>query len=123
VSDSASSAPPQPGQSSSSDPIVVFGVDLGCLLCGRTIGTFETRRWPWFGPVVLRPPHEAPAVSVANWSRLRCLTCGGNVYPDEVRTVKRYPFVSLDDLELPRRGRPPRWLVEQRLAARSTSDD
>jgi hypothetical protein len=123
VSDSPSSAPTRPGHSTPSDPIVVFRVDLGCLLCARTIGTFETRRWPWFGPVVLRPPHEAPAVSVANWSRLRCLTCGGNVYPDEVRTVKHYPFVCLDDLELPRRGRPPRWLVEQRRAARSDSAD
>jgi hypothetical protein len=123
VSDSPSSAPTQPGQSIPSDPIVVFRVDLGCLLCGRTIGTFETRRWPWFGPVVLHRPCGEPAMSAENWSRLRCTTCGGNVYADEVRTAKLYPSVSLDDLELPRRGRPPRWLVAQRQAARFTAHD
>jgi hypothetical protein len=110
-------------QSSARDSIVIFVVDLECLLCGRMIGTFETRRWPWFGSVVLNPPGEKPAISVANWSLLRCPTCGGNVYADEVRPTKLYPSVTLDDLEPPRRGRPPRRLVEQRKAARAAADD
>jgi hypothetical protein len=102
--------------------MVVYVVDLCCLPCGRTIGSFETRRWPWFGPVVLNPPGGQPAISIATWSQLRCQTCNGNVYVDEVRPTKLYPSLALDDLDLPRRGRPPKWLVEQRQAGRSTDD-
>ena len=105
------------------DWIVVFVVELGCLMCGRTIGTFETRCWPWFGPVLLKPLGKEPAVAVRDWSRLRCPDCGGNVYPDEVRPTKLYPPVSVDDLNPPRRGRPAQRLVEQRQAAPVALED
>jgi len=123
VNSSTSTSPPDSDQSTTRDWTVVYVVDLCCLLCGRAIGSFETRRWPWFGPVVLTPPRGQPAVPIANWSQLRCPTCSGNVYADEVRPTKLYPSVALDDLDVPRRGRPPKWLVAQRQTTRSTVDD
>ena len=105
------------------DWVDVFAVDLGCLQCGRMIGKFETRRWPWFGPVLFRPPGGQPATPVADWSKLRCVACGGNVYADEVRTAKVYASVSWDDLEQPRRGRPPKWLVAERHAIDPSADE
>ena len=53
------------------------------------------------------------AVSV-DWSRLRCGSCGGNAYADDVRTTRIYPALAWDQLEPPRRGRPPRWLIAER---------
>ena len=108
---------------SRSDPVILFLVELRCLSCARVIGTLETRRWPWHGPASLRPTAGARPVPVANWPNLRCATCGGNVYADEVETIRVYPRVSWDDLEQPRRGRPPAWLVAQRRAARDADGD
>ncbi|HET6315887.1 MAG TPA: hypothetical protein VFG86_05475 [Chloroflexota bacterium] len=104
------------------DHVVVFRVELRCLACARILGTLETRRWPCIGPAVLDIPGTISPVSVADWSRLRCATCGGNAYADEVRTVRLYPPVAWDDLEAPRRGRPPSWLVAQRQAARDPDE-
>ena len=123
MSGSTPASSPETDKSSTRRWIVVFVVDLCCLLCGRAIGSFETRRWPWFGRVVFNPPGGQPAVSIANWSQLRCQTCKGNVYLDEVRPTKLYPSVPFDDLDLPRRGRPPKWLVAQRQAGGSRADD
>jgi len=47
---------------------------------------------------------------------LRCASCGGNAYPDEVIVVRLYPPVRCDDGDPPRRGRPPKWLVAARKA-------
>ena len=106
-----------PSDSSASRPILVFHIDLICLLCGRALGILQTRRWPSRAPALFRPDGQARAVEIADWCRLRCPTCGGNVYPDEVSTVRVYPSVRWDD-ERPRRGRPPKWLLAQRQAAR-----
>src|SRR5436305_806561 len=47
-------------------------------------------------------------------SRLRCPRCGGSVYVDQVEIVeRRIEPVEWED-DGPRRGRPPKWLVEQR---------
>lgn len=94
----------------------MFRIELACLLCGRAIGALETRCWPVLGPALLRSTGQSPAVCIADWSRLRCTTCGGNVYVDEVRTVRLCPSGSLADLEQPRRGRPPKRLVAQHQA-------
>ena len=108
---------------SPSDAIVVIRVELRCLACGRAVGILETPRWPWLGPALLHAAGGASAVSVANWTRLRCATCGGNAYPDEVSTARVYPTVSWDGMEPPRRGRPPRSLVAQRDTACNEEGD
>lgn len=105
-----------PSDSRTSTRIPVFHVDLICLLCGRALGVLKTHRWPSRAPALFRPASQSRAVEIADWCCLRCPTCGGNVYPDEVSTVWVYPPVRWDD-ERPRRGRPPKWLLAQRQAA------
>ena len=94
-----------------------------CAACDRrltasdqaSVGTF-----PLVTPehlVLLRSTGQSPAVCIADWSRLRCATCGGNVYVEEIRTARLYPSGSWDDLERPRRGRPPKRIVAQRQVA------
>lgn len=97
--------------------IVMVHVELRCLLCARPFGTLIVPRWPWPGPASFRPAGSAPAVEIPDWRRLRCATCGGSVYPDEVTPVRIHPRLPFDDGR-PRRGRPPRWLVAQREAER-----
>jgi hypothetical protein len=114
--DAHTSAPANP---SASRPVVVFHVELACLLCGRALGALQIRRWPSRGPATFRPIGPSPACQLADWCRLRCLVCGGNIFPDEVEAVRVYPPVQWED-ERPRRGRPPKWLSEQRRAAVQT---
>ena len=102
---------------------LVFHVELRCLLCGRDCGIVELARWPSLGPALLRTDNHssvgASAISVRDWSRLRCRICGGNVYADEVMMYRIYPRVSWDDLDPPRRGRPPRRSVRSRRCNRT----
>jgi len=103
-----------------SPPIRVIRADLRCLLCTRALGVLEAQRWPTSDPVLFRPRSGASAVQVAEWWNLRCPTCGGNAYPDEVEEVPVQPIFSREDGKA-RRGRPPRWLVEERQAALGAS--
>ena len=103
-----------------SPPIRVIRADLRCLLCTRALGVLEAQRWPTSDPVLIRPYGSASAVQAAEWWNLRCPTCGGNAYPDEVEEVPVQPIFSREDVKA-RRGRPPRWLVEQRQAAHGAS--
>ena len=105
-----------PSDSSAPKRIPVFHVDLVCLLCGRALGVLKTKRWPSRAPALFSPAGQSQAVAIVDWCCLRCPTCRGNVYPDEVSTVWEYPPVRWDE-ERPRRGRPPKWLLAQRQAA------
>jgi hypothetical protein len=81
-------------------------VDLKCYLCGAAAGSIERER----GSTV-------PAMT----SRLRCSRCGGSLYVDQVEIVdRRIEPLEWED-EGPRRGRPPKWLVEQRRRKRELS--
>jgi len=95
---------------------VVTSVELRCLLCARTVGCLEAGRWPCLGPMLFRRAGVDLAVRIADWRGLRCAFCGGNAYPDEVATTRVYPPLRLIDDDLPRRGRPPKWLVAARKA-------
>lgn len=95
----------------------VFVADIACILCSRTVGTAIDRRWPpivsvlfqFVGTNVLRR---------VELSRLRCPDCGGNTSAAEVtaRMLRRESAIDWQR-DQPRRGRPPKWLVEQRRAA------
>jgi hypothetical protein len=103
--------------SSRPGPITITIAELRCLQCGRSPGEVLTQRVEISGPVAFRRHGCGVLVRVDDWRRLRCDTCGGNTYVDEVETNRIYPRETWDD-EQPRRGRPPRWLVEQRRLAR-----
>jgi hypothetical protein len=102
---------------------VVFRVELRCLACGRDIGVLETPRWPTCGRCLFKASVADSAICLPDWSRLRCSVCRGNVYADEVRTIRKYPPVAWDDDESHRRGRPPKWLVALRMSDRDVVGD
>ena len=91
-----------------------FSVELGCLLCSRTLGTIESTTWPVHGPVVLTRP-EGLKAQIADWLGVRCDNCGGSVLPTDVTLVEDRVERPHDwSQERPRRGRPPKRLVKQR---------
>ena len=77
--------------------------ELKCYLCGTSVGSIE---------------RERGSSRVLETRHIRCPRCGGSVYVDQVEIVdRRTEPVEWED-EGPRRGRPPKWLVEQRRRKR-----
>lgn len=98
------------GSSSKRKRIKYYEVELSCMLCGRVADAC--------GIPEHVPPHPVQLEKLGEpvFIRFRCPTCGGNLAYGEAEQRSRYE----DGLEWvgndgPRRGRPPRWLVEQRL--------
>jgi len=77
--------------------------ELVCTLCSREVATVVT---------------DQPNAPIRVPRQLRCQHCGGQPLAGETVRQVVYPRVPP---ERPRRGRPPRWLVEQRRLERSAS--
>ena len=92
--------------------------DLKCYLCGASAGSIERERSSTTPQVAVQRAGQVTTVGVWDTSRLRCPRCGGSVYVDQVEIVdRRVEPLEWDD-DGPRRGRPPKWLVEQRKRKR-----
>lgn len=88
--------------------------DLKCYMCGAAVGSIERERASSVPTVALERDGHVGLIGAWETSRLRCPRCGGSVYVDQVEIVdRRIEPVEWED-EGPRRGRPPKWLVEQR---------
>jgi len=88
--------------------------ELKCYMCGASAGSLESERGRSTGRVAIQRSGKVGTVGVWDTSRLRCPRCGGSVYVDQVEIVdRRFEPLEWED-EGPRRGRPPKWLVEQR---------
>ncbi len=100
---------PQPARIST-----FFIVELGCILCSRTVGAFRSGTWPAPLTVLILRPGAAP-MPVEDWRQLRCDNCGGSVLPSDIeqRTIRIESRIDWES-DRPRRGRPPKWLAEQR---------
>jgi hypothetical protein len=59
---------------------------------------------------------------IADWRALRCSRCGGALYTETVEAVIRHEDPDDSQREAPRRGRPPKWLVEERRRQREAAD-
>lgn len=100
-----------------------FVADLKCYLCGSVNGSIESEQALTAAPhqarpVLLRLVGRDSPVQVLNWTRLRCERCGGPLFLDEVEIVtRRYDQYNWLD-ERPRRGRPPKRLIEERRRER-----
>jgi len=108
------STPPNSG-SSAGTRHTQLEIELSCLMCGRELGILESDAWPAYGQMVLRHSHRR-AVLITDWVQLRCSNCGGAAMPGEithrqVRTEAPFDWSS----EQPRRGRPPKLVVAQRV--------
>ena len=105
----------------------VFVADLKCYMCGTVCGSIESEQSPSSaarrpGRVLLRKPGESSVTQVADWRRERCTRCHGPLYLDESDVVTRRvdPYNWLE--ERPRRGRPPKRLLEERRRERELSE-
>jgi len=100
-----------------------YVADLKCYMCGTVAGSIESEQSfsvpsHQVRPVQFRQPGHAQAVEVLNWRRLHCGRCNGLLFADEVDTVtRRHEEYNWMD-ERPRRGRPPKRLIEQRRRER-----
>src|SRR5690242_8681246 len=94
----------------------VLTATLQCYLCGQTCGVLEAPAGAGLPPVARFTPVDGSNSQHVVWQRLRCLRCGSaSLLIEEVDLVTRRIEAPLDLLhEKPRRGRPPRWLVELR---------
>lgn len=92
--------------------------DVKCYLCGSISGAVESERQPLPRSVLFRRAGEDNSIPVLDWHRLRCLRCNGPTFLDEMEVVtKRLEEYNWLD-ERPRRGRPPKRLVEERRRER-----
>ena len=100
----------------------VYLAELQCFLCGTLAGSIESDRKPLPPSGVWRPTDGSAPVRIADWRSLRCNRCGGALYAESIEVVVR-PDDS-DELrrEAPRRGRPPKWLVEERRRRHDAAD-
>ena len=99
-----------------------FVADLKCYMCGSVAGSIESEQSltgaALSSPVLLRPAGREEAVQIANWRRMRCDRCGGPLFLDETDVItRRYEDYNWLD-ERPRRGRPPKRLIEERRRER-----
>lgn len=88
--------------------------EVKCYLCGTTSGSIESEQRSFPRNVTFRPAEAGETRTVQDWRQLRCVRCGGPTYLDEATVVERREEPTNWLEERPRRGRPPKRLVEQR---------
>jgi hypothetical protein len=100
-----------------------FVADLKCYMCGGVSGSIESEQSltgvsAVAHPVLFRKTASDQPIQIINWQRLRCDRCGGPLFLDETDIVtRRYDQYNWLD-ERPRRGRPPKRLIEERRRER-----
>lgn len=91
-------------------------VEFGCLMCSRDFGILVCTSLPVCGTITIEQPGGFRIdIAVDQLRFLRCPTCRGSILPteiirEEVRVERRIDWTK----ERPKRGRPPKWMVEQR---------
>ena len=96
--------------------------ELQCFLCGSLAGSIESDRKPLPPYGIFHPADGTRAQRIADWRSLRCNRCGGALYTENVEAVIRHAEADELRREAPRRGRPPKWLVEERRRARDAAE-
>ena len=96
--------------------------ELQCFLCGSLAGSIETDRKPLPPYGVWHPAGGGRAQRVADWRQLRCGRCGGALFAESIEAILKHDTDDELRREVPRRGRPPKWLVEQRRREREAAE-
>ena len=99
-----------------------YVAELQCFLCGSLAGSVESDRKPLPPYGVWHPVDGGRAQRVADWRSLRCPRCGGALYAETVEAVIRHDDGDELRREARRRGRPPKWLVEERRRQRDAAE-
>jgi DNA-directed RNA polymerase subunit RPC12/RpoP len=89
---------------------------LQCHLCAETCGVLESPASRGLTPVARFTSADGSLSQLVAWQRLRCPRCSSrSLFVGELEIVTRRTEAPVEmDPEPPRRGRPPRWLVELR---------
>jgi hypothetical protein len=100
----------------------VYLAELQCFLCGSQAGAIESDNKPLPQHGIFHPAQGGPSVRVLDWRSLRCTRCGGALFTENVEAVVRHNDAEAMRREVPRRGRPPKWLVEERRRQRESAE-
>ncbi|HEX8966763.1 MAG TPA: hypothetical protein VF937_02715 [Chloroflexota bacterium] len=99
-----------------------YVAELQCFLCGSVAGSIESDHKPLPAYGVWHPADGGQPERIADWRALRCPRCGGALYAESIEAVIRHDEADEVRREAPRRGRPPKWLVEQRRRQREAAE-
>ena len=100
----------------------VYLAEMQCFLCGTMAGSIESDRKPLPPHGIWHPADGGAATRIADWRSLRCNRCGGALYTESIEAMVRHDEADEMRREAPRRGRPPKWLVEERRRQREAVD-
>ncbi len=89
--------------------------DVRCYHCGHSAGVLRRRPDPSAPSMLFRRHADGAYVLLRTLTTVRCPRCTGSVFAEEFESRFHYR-PELDRPDGPRRGRPPTWLVNQRLA-------
>lgn len=92
-----------------------YEAEVRCYHCGHTSGVVRRDRSGPGAVMMYQAGSVGEPVPVRGLTDLRCARCHGSVYTDEFEVRYVYPKVDFFE-DRPRRGRPPKRLVEMRRA-------
>jgi hypothetical protein len=99
-----------------------YVAELQCFLCGTLAGSIECDRTPLPAHGLWHPADGGQPEPVADWRQMRCTRCGGAIFAESIEAVFRHDDSEELQRQVPRRGRPPKWLVEERRRARDSAE-
>jgi ribosomal protein S14 len=95
---------------------VYLEADVKCYHCGHVSGVVRVDRGVKNAPAMFKPHGSDAEIRIDPRARPRCLRCGGPTLFEEFELRREYPKVDFLE-DRPRRGRPPKRLLEQRGVA------
>jgi hypothetical protein len=95
---------------------IYLEADVKCYMCGHVSGVLRVDRGASGAPTTFKPAGSDVETVIGSRAGLRCLRCQGPTFTDEFEQRREYPKTDFLD-DRPRRGRPPKRLLERRGAA------
>lgn len=95
---------------------VYVEADVKCFHCGHLVGVTRQSREPDAHGATFISAGSTAEVRLRRLADVHCPRCGGPSYVDDFQTRYEFPPVDFTD-DAPRRGRPPKRLVEMRQGA------